>query len=421
MAESEKGSVDRRGFLKGVVAGAVGSAAPGSAHAHDHDHHHDHQDVPSDLTLRTKALESLLVEKGLVDPAALDALIDTMEHKVGPRNGARVVARAWVDPAYKKRLLENAPAAIADLGYSSGQGEHMIVVENGPKVHNLIVCTLVLLLPVAGSRTSACLVQVSALSLPRRHRPARHPPRVRHAGGGRRRSTRLGQHGGVALSRVTRASGRHRNDDRRAAGRAGHTGCHGRRRQSRATRVRRRRVNGVHDMGGLQGMGPVQYEKNEPVFHEPWEGRVYALSRAMRAWRKWSLDTDRHWLELMPPADYLRMSYYERWLHRLAAHVVKYGLVTKEEMESGKADAGSAKATPPLNVGNLFALVHPRHSLESRPCDSTAVQGEPARARPQHQSHRPHPPAAVRTGQDRHRRSRPRGLHLSRHERPFPG
>jgi nitrile hydratase subunit alpha len=142
MAESDQGSVDRRGFLKGVVAGAVGAATPGSAHAHDHDHHHDHQDVPSDLTLRTKALESLLVEKGLVDPAALDALIDAMEHKVGPRNGARVVARAWVDPAYKKRLLENAPAAIADLGYSSGQGEHMIVVENGPKVHNLIVCTL---------------------------------------------------------------------------------------------------------------------------------------------------------------------------------------------------------------------------------------------------------------------------------------
>jgi len=84
----------------------------------------------------------LLVEKGLVDRAALDALIDTMENKVGPRNGARVVARAWADPAYRKRLLDNAPAAIAELGYSSRQGDHMIVVENGPKVHNLIVCTL---------------------------------------------------------------------------------------------------------------------------------------------------------------------------------------------------------------------------------------------------------------------------------------
>ena len=106
------------------------------------DHDHGHQAVPSDVTLRVKALESLLVEKGLVDLAALDALIDTYEHKVGPRNGARVVARAWVDPAYKERLLANATAAIAELGYSGMQGEHMVVVENTHKLHNLVVCTL---------------------------------------------------------------------------------------------------------------------------------------------------------------------------------------------------------------------------------------------------------------------------------------
>jgi nitrile hydratase len=105
-------------------------------------HDHDHQVVPSDPALRVKALESLLVEKGLVDPAALDVLVDTFENKVGPRNGARVVARAWVDPSYKKRLLEDAPTAIAELGYTSGQGEHMVVLENTPKVHNLVVCTL---------------------------------------------------------------------------------------------------------------------------------------------------------------------------------------------------------------------------------------------------------------------------------------
>lgn len=105
-------------------------------------HEHEHQAVPSDPALRVKALESLLVEKGLVDPAALDALIDTYEHKVGPRNGARVVARAWVDPAYKQRLLANASAAIAELGYSGMQGEQMLVLENGPKVHNMVVCTL---------------------------------------------------------------------------------------------------------------------------------------------------------------------------------------------------------------------------------------------------------------------------------------
>lgn len=109
-------------------------------------------------------------------------------------------------------------------------------------------------------------------------------------------------------------------------------------------------MNGVHDMGGLQGMGPIHYEKDEPVFHAAWEGRIYALNRSMRAWRKWNLDTDRHALELMPPADYLRMSYYERWVGRLADQVVKYGLVTSEEMESGKPAPGSPKLTPALTV-----------------------------------------------------------------------
>ena len=105
-------------------------------------HDHDHTEPPSDLVLRVKALESLLVEKGLVDPAALDVLIDTYEHKVGPRNGARVVAKAWSDPAYKKWLQEDATAAIASLGYTGRQGEHMEVVENTGQVHNLVVCTL---------------------------------------------------------------------------------------------------------------------------------------------------------------------------------------------------------------------------------------------------------------------------------------
>ena len=97
---------------------------------------------PSDLTLRVKSLESLLVDKGLVDRAALDALIDTYEHKIGPRNGARVVARAWVDAAYKQRLLTDADGALAELGYGGMQGEHMVVVENSATVHNLVVCTL---------------------------------------------------------------------------------------------------------------------------------------------------------------------------------------------------------------------------------------------------------------------------------------
>jgi nitrile hydratase len=96
----------------------------------------------SDPAIRVRALESLLAEKGLIDPKALDALVDTYEHKVGPRNGAKVVARAWVDPAYKQRLLSDATAAIKELGFSGLQGEDMVVVENTPEVHNLVVCTL---------------------------------------------------------------------------------------------------------------------------------------------------------------------------------------------------------------------------------------------------------------------------------------
>ncbi len=134
----------RRGFLKGAITAFGLAASPDVARSRGLDSALDqqHQAVPSDLALRVKSLESLLVDKGLVDRAALDALVDTMEHKVGPRNGARVVARAWTQPAYKKRLLENAPSAIAELGYTSGQGEHTLVVESGPKVHNLVVCTL---------------------------------------------------------------------------------------------------------------------------------------------------------------------------------------------------------------------------------------------------------------------------------------
>ncbi len=108
-------------------------------HDHHHDHDQDHTEPPSDPALRVRALESLLVEKGLVDPAALDVLIDTYENRVGPRNGARVVAKAWCDPEFRRWLLDDATAAIASLGR---QGEHMQVVENTDAVHNVVVCTL---------------------------------------------------------------------------------------------------------------------------------------------------------------------------------------------------------------------------------------------------------------------------------------
>ena len=105
-------------------------------------HDHDYTELPSDITLRVKALESLLISKGLVDASALDEIIDTYEHKVGPRNGAHLVAKAWVDPEFKKLLIEDATAAALSLGYRGRQGEHLKLVENTPELHNLVVCTL---------------------------------------------------------------------------------------------------------------------------------------------------------------------------------------------------------------------------------------------------------------------------------------
>lgn len=109
-------------------------------HHHDHDHHHDNELDP--FAARVKALETILTEKGLIDPAAIDAIVETYEHKVGPRNGARVVAKAWVDPEFAHWLARDATAAIASLGYTGRQGEHMQAVFNTETTHNLIVCTL---------------------------------------------------------------------------------------------------------------------------------------------------------------------------------------------------------------------------------------------------------------------------------------
>ena len=116
-------------------------------------------------------------------------------------------------------------------------------------------------------------------------------------------------------------------------------------------------MNGIHDMGGMQDMGPIHYEKNEPVFHAPWEARSLALNLAMGAWRKWNIDAGRHEIELLPPAAYLRMSYYEKWFVRLIELLVKRGLVTRAEIESGKPAPDSQKATPPLTADRVSSML----------------------------------------------------------------
>jgi nitrile hydratase len=141
-------------------------------------------------------------------------------------------------------------------------------------------------------------------------------------------------------------------------------------------------MNGVHDMGGMQDMGPVQEEKNEPVFHYPWEGRVFAITRSMSAWRKWNIDALRHQRELIPPADYLRMSYYEIWLTGLLELSVKTGLLARSEIENAKPDVGSPKRTPALTADKVPALVaHGTPASRDVPVAPRFQAGQSVRAR----------------------------------------
>jgi nitrile hydratase len=146
-------------------------------------------------------------------------------------------------------------------------------------------------------------------------------------------------------------------------------------------------MNGAHDMGGMHGMGPIQCEENEPVFHERWEARVFALNRAMFAWRKWNIDASRHQIELIPAADYLRMSYYEKWLTRLTELLVTSGLVTREEVDSGKPAPGSAQAAPALTVAMAQRLVKPNFSPTRESLTAARYEvGQRVRARNIHPS-----------------------------------
>ena len=142
-------------------------------------------------------------------------------------------------------------------------------------------------------------------------------------------------------------------------------------------------MNGIHDMGGMHGMGPIRHEENEPVFHERWESRIFAITLAIGAWKKWNIDAGRHAIEQIPPADYLRMSYYEKWLARDIELLVKHQLVTREEIESGKAAIGSPKATPPLSAAAVPAMSANRGSY-MRPAAQAEARfkvGEHVRAR----------------------------------------
>ena len=142
-------------------------------------------------------------------------------------------------------------------------------------------------------------------------------------------------------------------------------------------------MNGINDMGGMHGMGPIRHEENEPVFHERWESRIFAITVAIGAWKKWNIDAGRHMIEQISPIDYMRMSYYEKWLARDIGLLVEHGLVTREEIATGRPAPGSQKATPPFTIANLAPTVAQRPSYARPEADTKArfKVGDGVRAR----------------------------------------
>ena len=181
-------------------------------------------------------------------------------------------------------------------------------------------------------------------------------------------------------------------------------------------------MNGIHDMGGMQDMGPIQREENEPVFHQPWEGRVFAMNRALGAWGKWNIDAGRYGIELLPPADYLRMSYYEKWLARNLELLVKSGLVTREEMETSKPAPGSQKATPPLTAAAVIRRGRaPRQFYATGSGRQGSLRSGTAGPRPEYESGGPHSLAAICERQKGRCRPLPRHLRIPGYKRAFSG
>ena len=141
-------------------------------------------------------------------------------------------------------------------------------------------------------------------------------------------------------------------------------------------------MNGVHDMGGMHGMGPIQEHKDEPVFHAPWEGRAYAVTRAMGGWRMWNLDAVRYQRELIGPLDYFRLSYYERWIAALVQLMLDKGLVTRTEIETGRPDKGTAVRSPALTAAKVPTLIAKGVSARRDPLVAAKFQaGQRVRAR----------------------------------------
>ena len=301
---------------------------------HHHNHDHEHSEL-SETELRVRALETILTEKGYVDPAALDAIVQAYETRIGPHNGARVVAKAWSDPGFKRALLDDATRAVSQLGHVSRVGDHLVAVENTPQRHNMVVCTLCSCYPweMLG------LPPVWYKAAPYRSRAVKDPRGVlADFGVSLPKETEIRVWDSTAETRFLVLPMRPEGTD-------------GWSEQQLAELVTRDSMigtgfpltpgspimNGVHDMGGMDGFGKVEPEPNEPMFHTEWEGRVLAMVRAMGAAGAFNIDASRFYRETLPADVYLSSSYYQKWLLGLEDLLIDKGYIAAGEVAAGHA------------------------------------------------------------------------------------
>ncbi len=245
-----------------------------------HIHHELHSLLPSEPALRTKALESLLAEKELIDPAAVDAWIEMYRDEIGPKRGAAVVARAWSDPAFKARLLADATAAIGEFGFAGHATGHLQAVENTANVHNLVVCTLCSCYPFSLLGLSPSWYKSNEY----RARAVRDPRGVLKEFGveldEKNASAGVGFDFGAALSRPARAAKGGRGLGRGGARQAGHAQFDDRRGARSLAQAGERLMDGVHDLGGREGFGPIVDKADDKLFHADWEMRDFAIKQS---------------------------------------------------------------------------------------------------------------------------------------------
>ena len=379
-----------------------------------HDHDHDNELDP--MAARVRALETILTQKGLIDPAAIDVIVETYETKVGPRNGAKVVAKAWSDPDYAEWLKRDATEAIASLGFTGRQGEHMQAVFNTDDTHNLVVCTLCSCYPwsVLG------LPPVWYKAPPYRSRAVIDPRGVL-------------EEFGLTLSAETKIRVWDSTAELRYLVVPLASGRHGRLGEDKLAELVTRdsmigtglalepagRMNGPQDLGGQMGLGPVAPEIDEPVFHADWEKRALGLTLCSGAMGYWNIDEGRHARENRHPVDYLSSTYYEIWTKGLEVLLKRHGFVSERDLAEGRAVDGAPPPKRVLKAADVPAVLATRRAMQSagrrRRRGSRQATGCVTQ---EFQSGRPHAAAALCTRQAWRGRGGARRLCLPRQQRP---